>query len=326
MILSPKILRAIFSIWVSGYIAFHLISLTHIPLPWFDETYMADIAFSWAKEQRFTRNIALHDAPPTQELIYGPMYFLLVGTWFDIVGFSFFSYRLFVFLSGLLVWLLTCLAYYRYDNNLRRNLLFAVIFALNPLFNRCLHEGRMDLTALAFMLIAWNIVFLDRENLLRKPPFWISSIALSGAMLTTPRIGVLILPLVVLVAIKHKQNVLIWLLIPIICYATWVAYAFGGVGVWLNYYQSKLAYTKIETPSWYVPIHEIPVIIVACVALISCMLRNGLSGLPKNIFFTILFSIGLFYGLVHDAGVYSILILPYYYWLIGLCVKKMYSA
>ncbi|MCS7005776.1 MAG: hypothetical protein NZM38_10700 [Cytophagales bacterium] len=318
--MSEKIFLRFFILFTTLYVVIHLFTLDYFPLPWFDETYMADIALSWRKDSTFTRTVALHDSPPTQELIYGPVYFVLVGMWLKWIPFSLWGYRFFVLVAGLLVWILVCRMYWLEQRNIYQSILFAILFALNPLFNRCLHEGRMDFIAIVFALVSWlGLMLFQRKERYAILYFWISSLAWGFSLLTTPRAAVILLPICIWGVVRLRiQIMVIWMLLPIGMYTLWVLYAFGNVGNWWVYYQNKLAYTKLITPVWYVPRHEIPVVLLVGLALVSIALHYKKIVFQKDTFLSMLLGIVLFQVFVHDAGVYSVLILPHYYWILGV--------
>ncbi|GAL84631.1 hypothetical protein MYP_1859 [Sporocytophaga myxococcoides] len=302
-------------------IAYHLFTLEIQPLPWFDEVYFASIADNFITNGSFIPEIASYARNDRPALTYGPVYFFLTGLSMKFFGFGIGQFRIVGLLSGLLCIRLTYLIVKRsFPAESWKYKVLIIAILTDPFFSLTFHQGRMDLTALCFCLIA--IFYFLKGG--------INNILLSGSagvlsLLTTPRAIVVLLPLVVLLLIdifkrKDFKKALLWALPFLLIYPIWVFAGFGGVGGFINYYLTINGVTNSANehyigPNLYIPRHEYPLIFVAFIALTFGLIKQG------KTYFNLLVVISLiaiisFYLIVHDWGPYSVFIIPFYYILI----------
>lgn len=313
-------------------IVWHLISINISPLPWFDETVFASVTRSFLINHNFNLSICPL-LTKNQILAYGPVYFLLTSLNCKIFGFGLFQIRIINLLfAGFSVIIITKIqklllirsVYIKYTFLL---LIFDVIFIQNA------HSGRMDLVALFFGLIPYYIYFKNSKNKFDIFLFAFSSII---ALLTTPRILIIILPVNLfffyqLFITKKWNQIITILVIQISLFLSWVITEFGTIVSFFNYYTK----TKFDLGStsnnlttfiggnFYFPFYQLPIILLGLFSLIL-LIRNGFK---NNHFYLLYFPIVLFYLLVKDTGIYSAMIIPFWYLVIILSFETItYSS
>lgn len=310
------------------YLAFHLATLAYNPLPWYDETYFASISLNWQNHGSFFPMIAYHAKVLKEDFAYGPIYFILTGLSFKLFGFGILQFRIINFLFGLLLILVFSSILRLYKTNTTIVLIIAVVFLFDPFLNLALHEGRMDLVTLTFMLISALLLLGSLESgKLKNRELILSGIFAVTALLTTPRIGFIYLALCIVFLIwliknftfQNFMQATLWVLPVIIIYSAWMFYAFGGVKELLAFYrelskEEAAGYVGFLKPIYFIPKHEWLLIMVAIISLLYKLL---LEEIKMNYFYIFsLLSIIIFYLIVVDVGPYSILIIPFYYFII----------
>lgn len=331
-------MRTKYKLWlfffIPVYLAYHLYTLDLNPLPWFDEVYYASMAQNVVQEGEFVAG-AVHDARDGQEdLSYGPLHLLLTGYSMQVFGAEIFVFRLAEFVFGLLCLCMTLLLFRLFNPDTWMSALLVMAMALDPFFQLSLHEGRMDLAATFFALS--SIYFLLKA--FRRPYFevhlgqtMLSGVLAALAMLTTPRIFVLLLPLfgvfvqyLLTRGVVGKWKYFVgWLLPALLLYSGWVWYAYGGPAGWLAYYQGAVQGNETARHGFlwaplhffYVPRHVFLLIGVAVLLVIIGALQRGVRYF-NYLVMTSLVILVTFYIVVVDYGPYSTLILPFYYLLI----------
>lgn len=299
-------------------IAYHLFTLEIQPLPWFDEVYFASIADNFINHGSFVPEIASYARNGRPALTYGPVYFFLTGLSLKFFGFGIGQFRIIALLSGLLCVRLTySIVKSQVVAESWKYKILIISILTDPFFSLAFHQGRMDLTALCFCLIA-IFYFLKggNKNILA------SGIAGVLSLLTTPRVIVVLLPLFIFLLIdiiKDKQfkKALLWILPFLLIYPVWVFIGFGGLGSFVNYYLTISGVTNSANgnyigPNLYIPSHEYCLIFVALTALLYGLIKQG------KIYFKPVVAISLiaiisFYLIVLDWGPYSSFIIPFYY-------------
>ena len=177
--------------WLLGlfgvvYLTTHLITLEISPLPWYDETYMASIAKTYQEEGKLFAQVAWAHQNEYPS-IYGPIFFVIASSYLKILGFGIWQYRLVVVSAGLLViWLSVRLFNQSHLGN-KFSTLFWIALSLDPFFCRSMHEGRMDLWALLFLLASTHQFIAYIQSNYAWKHILLSAFWLGTAMLTTPR-------------------------------------------------------------------------------------------------------------------------------------------
>ncbi len=307
------------------YLIIHLTTLSHFPLPWFDEVFFASITESFSQSGTFYPNVSFFAFKNREVITYGPIYFLLNNLFIELFGINTFSFRIVNFVCGVLcIWI--SLKILKLKDSSHSSWLFIFIFLLDPFFNIGLHEGRMDLVALLFSLLSILFLFKSQKNI---GFIGLSSISIAFAALTTPRSAIIIIPSIIIgffVIQNHKKStnkllfLISWITPLIIIYGSWLLYAFGSIENYLAYYIERnqgnsTAVHGYLGNNFYIPKHEF--LLIGCVIiLIVCRLLNYFKEKFSLLTFYSLFSIVLFYFLVVDWGSYSVFILPFYYLLL----------
>lgn len=299
-------------------IAYHLFTLEIQPLPWFDEVYFASIADNLINNGSFVPEIASSARNGRPALTYGPVYFFLTGLSMKFFGFGIGQFRIIALLSGLLCVRLTySIVKSQVSSESWKYKILIISLLTDPFFSLAFHQGRMDLTALCFCLVA-IFYFLKggHKNIL------VSGIAGVFSLLTTPRAMVLLAPLVIFLVIdifKEKQfkTVLLWVLPFLSIYPVWLFVGFGGVEGFVNYYLTIKGVTNSANgdyigPNLYIPSHEYCLIFAALAALIYGMIKQGRAYFKPVVTISLLAIIS-FYLIVLDWGPYSTFIIPFYY-------------
>lgn len=315
-------------LFVFAYILFQLIFLAYMPLPWFDETFFASMSESFYQTGELKPQVAIFEEVRT----YGFVYFLLVSISYYIFGFGIWSFRLVNFVAGLAcIWIFRKILWQNIlpqkQQNILTNLL-PLLIIFDPFFNQSWHEGRMDLTALFFILL--SLLYLQKGFRLPKYSYFIiSALSMAFALLTTPRIGFICLAFIISGIIFFFQNVrkhwihtLVWAVVLLGTYQIWVWYAFGTwVNLWQYYMPNKTAVDGANNHlsfigfNTYIPRQTYLLIFFAVLSLGYGLLFYVKKYL-NHLFIILLVSILLFYALVFDFGPYSIFILFFYYFIL----------
>lgn len=307
------------------YMIYHVYTLAISPLPWFDETYFVSISKSLAETGKFVAEVSKEMGRKEERFTYGPVFFMLQAMSYKVFGFSIYSFRWIPLVFGFLTVMMTAIVLRRFNSSPKVVGLMIVLFLLDPFLNMVLHEGRMDLVVIFFMLISMHLLFKGMETE-RYKMYFFSGLSSSVALLTTPRVAFLYiaLGLILLFSLEGKSlkqsllKISLWIAPIIFLYTAWVFYAFGGFKELYSYYQRLSG--EFLGGSLYIPKHEKLLIAMTILAVIIGIIQRGFSFFNKMVIMSIL-SIILFYMIVRDYGPYSTLILPFYYFLLVQGVK-----
>jgi 4-amino-4-deoxy-L-arabinose transferase-like glycosyltransferase len=326
MLSREKILLLLFFV---AYLVYHFYTLVISPLPWFDETYFVSISKSFAETGKFVAEVSKEMGRKEERFTYGPVFFLLQAMSYKIFGFSIISFRWISLVFGFLTVIMTAIISRRFNSSPKVFILLIVLFLLDPFLNMVLHEGRMDLVAIFFMLVSIHLLFkgIDTE---RYKLYFFSGLSSSVALLTTPRVAFIYiaLGLILLFSLEGKSlkqsllKIALWIAPIIFLYTAWVFYAFGGFIELYLYYKNLSGH--FLGGSLYIPKHEKLLIAMTALAVIIGIVQKGLLYFNKMVIMALL-SIGLFYLIVRDYGPYSTLVLPFYYFLLvqGIIESKL---
>lgn len=236
-------LKNIIRYFLIPYIIFNILTLSILPLPWFDEIWFTDITQSLAETGKYT----LHQNGISEEsLIYGPLYFNLQIFITNLLGFDCFQFRLLGFVSGILIIIMGIKILQSLHVSEKYQSLYVLLISFQEIFFRGLHFGRMDLTAALPIMISLYLYLKYQETKIISQ-LLVSRIAimvlLSCAFLTTPRIIFLILPFGALFSIdfyRNRKNYLYHSLNCIIIlgvassYLIWILYKFSTIDNFLQ--------------------------------------------------------------------------------------------
>lgn len=312
-------MRLLFWIIAAVYVLTNLISLSYFPLPWQDEVYNASITRYFQENGSFVPQVVYYTTGLKNDIRYGPVFFMLTSLPAKLFGSTIYSIRMISFLSGLGV-IFICFKILS-KNTYRKGLmlLFVLLLAFDPYFIRCMHEGRMELTALLFLLLGYyyGIVLIKSKKLLFAV---VTSAFLSLSLLTTPRVGFLILGFIPLLYgfvtswIPKKWKYLVALLVPFVgLYSLWIFYVFGSYSNFIEFYTSfSDGYTQLGGFYFYLQKNQyilIPLVLFSCFIGFFSQKKEWLTSLNL----TACLSIAGFYLIVKDPGPYAVYITPLFY-------------
>lgn len=310
----------------------HLWSLTYSPLPWYDETFFASITKALIEGNGFNPEICPIKTNGREVLTYGPIYFLLTSASTKIMGMGIFSFRIINLLFGAL----SIVLFYNIQKKVGVSPIFRQIVTLliifDVIFLQNSHSGRMDLVALFFALWAY-LAYFSKENIQRNI---LMAATASLALLTTPRIAVLVVPLFLYAlaqSIIHKkwQTAGILSLLPLLIYSIWIFYAFGSPGEFISYYIGGGGTNDTETNNnlmrfiggnLYLPFYQWPMIVSGGLAATYLLIHRSY----KEPVFLCLLPIFFFYVLVLDTGAYSAIVVPFWYLLVAMGLQYFFTA
>lgn len=318
----PLKVKILFLVFCIGYLCFHFYSLYLNPIPWFDEVYFASISKTFLETGKFIPVISKEMWNGEEVLIHGPIHFMFGSTSFHFFGFGMVQYRFITFFFGILILLASASVLKFYHPSWKNICLLIIIFSLDPFFQLSLHEGRMDLTAVFFMLCGILFLLHGLKNK-RNIYFFLSGMMIVISLLTTPRPGFIFIVIVIVLMVslegKIKKGSLLklalWGLPLLLFYGLWIFYKFGSIENFFEYYQ-MIRNTKAEYigGNLYIPRQEYLLIALAIASVIYGIIKRKLHFFNEMVIISIL-SIILFYIIVFDFGPYSMLILPFYYFL-----------
>jgi Dolichyl-phosphate-mannose-protein mannosyltransferase len=228
-----------------AYALIHIATIVRSRQVWFDETFFASVADSLVRTGQFDLAISPLWLPGPVYL-YGPVHFLMVGSLFELFGIGIVQNRLPGLLFGfaLLGVAYSILRYERVRSSIA--LFTCILLALDPTFHQAIHSGRMDSTALFFILAGLLCLLKARDAVGRTAVWWcmVSGVASALGVLTTPRPGYMLIPMgLILLArwVRHRTvdgalQAIVWGAAFACVYGIWVMYAFGGVAEMLAYY------------------------------------------------------------------------------------------
>lgn len=315
------------------FVLFHLFTLDISPIPWFDETFFASITSSYTNSGKFLLNIAPYQYSG-ELFLYGPLYFWTTSLVTQILGFNIFSFRLTALVAGFACIFLFYKIVNIYIN--KRILLFLITaaFSLDSLFNSNIHAGRMDSLALFFALLSIYL-FLKASNRRKynKSPLyliWIfSGLFFSLALLTTPRIGVLLLAVGVMQLFYLIKDFTIRYILELIAfwgtiisiYFLWINSAFGSISNLLTYYSG---FSEYVGGNYVIPKQQLPLTIITIAAFAFGITINYKRYFSQLVILSAI-TVSCFYLVINDTGQYSVIIAPFQYALIGMAGVNLIS-
>jgi 4-amino-4-deoxy-L-arabinose transferase-like glycosyltransferase len=228
--------------WTLGLVAglYVLLSVATIEVyqvPWFDEVYYTDAAWSFATNGGFSVPV---DYPRTSgESLHSPLFSVVQAGMFKLCGLGIWQARLLPLLSGIALFLLFSRMIFRMSQSGKYTLLFMLLWISDRALNFNMHSGRMDM--LAVLLTVLSMLLFERA-LKWKALAWsmvgaaFAGLLLSAGCLTALRIAIAAIPCVLLLFLYKPERraqyyyclVAYGLMaaLPLICWL-WIAY--GGV-------------------------------------------------------------------------------------------------
>ncbi|MCG8582953.1 MAG: hypothetical protein MI866_23750 [Bacteroidales bacterium] len=296
------------------YVTAQLLLLSVVTLPWFDETFFASITYNLNAGNGFTQTVM----PLSDQTIltYGPVYFLLTKISTAIGGFNPFSFRIINLMAALLVALVLYKTLFRHS---KYKSLLIVMLLLDPLYLLNAQTGRMDMLALLFAVFVYVPYWYKNQG---TPLLLMASVLSTLALLTTPRIAFLLIPIWIYYSIsllKQKRYIVLLLCITLVVYiySIWIFYAFWGYGNFIDYYTSTPIISNLTLFEAFVggerliPKLQIPLLLLLIFTIIMVVRKQGIKKLDFH-----LLPVLLYYILISDTGLYSAFIVGFLYCII----------
>lgn len=251
-----------------------------------------------------------------EALSYGPVYFVLNSFIYHLFGSGIYQARILTLIAGFALTVLLWKA------SKQIPILWAALFMLtDPFFSNAMHEGRMEILALMFAFGA--VLFCEKKGGIS---YLFAAFLMALAMLTTPRIIIVLIPFLAIKLQELQKKEIKWisftifLLVLIVSYMIWIYWAFGSIHDWLAYYKTVLRGNN-EAPhgylggNFYIPKHEYLLLFFTLLFIVVGIMKYRKKYFTKHIFLA-LATILLFYIFIYDWGVYSVLIIPFFYLII----------
>ena len=288
------------------YAVLHICTIVRSRQVWFDETFFASIAHSFEQ----TGELSLPVSPlwiQQHVYLYGPVYFIILGTVFRIFGIGIVQTRLPGLLFGFALLGVTFLIL-RHEKVRRSIALTAcILLAIDPTFHQNVHSGRTDSTALFFLFSAFLLLLKSRDAAGTSGIWWCIGSGILGALgvLTTPRPGYLLIPMgLILLARWYRRPTVYaalqpfaWGLALSCVYGIWVLYAFGSIGGLIEYY-SRFAETYAG--GGQIRLLQVPLLVIL-LGLVAVILFRAPRQLLSELTVFGLFGVAAFYVFVKSG-------------------------
>jgi hypothetical protein len=255
-------------------------------------------------------------------LMHGPVFYLIQAFILTIFGNTHFSFLI----LGFVVYLLIARFLWKF-NEPKIALIALLLISMDAVFGKSIHNGRMDILAGLFAFISY-ILAVDFKGETKK----ITLIGLSATLgfLTTPRVAVVLIPIVLYVVYvqffqaktTNKIQNIAWLIsIPLVLVSVWVFAGFGGFEGFIKYFFKDKTYhhniegslmSKFVGGNWLVVKSQIYISYsLLLMTLYAVIFKREWF---KEIWFSLAVAVFLvFHFMVKDVGVYTMLYLPIAY-------------
>jgi len=322
---------------VGLYLGTHFASIQTSRLPWFDDTFFASVAdaFNRTGEFKLTAAPLWLDKPV---YLYGPVYFVVLGTVFDQFGIGVTQTRLPGLLFGFGIVLIAYAILRRVRVGRSLAILACAAMALDPTFHQNIHSGRMDSMAMFFILLSFYFLVRAGDGPRRSVIASTVASALFAALgvLTTPRPGYLLIPMALILLVRWARrrdltmalSAIAWAAVILACIAAWVLYAFGSIPAMLEYYAH---FSKDFTSGGFgVRALHAPLLVPLALLMLAALVVDRRSLLLYDIPFFTVMGIAEFYLFVKDkgtfGGLYSFFIIPLTYLALGYLLARLREA
>lgn len=306
----------------------NLYTLQYTPIPWIDEVYFASVTHSLTEGNGLTLDIGLNE--PVYH--YGPVYFLLTGLFTKLGGLNIISFRLvgmlFSFLSSFMVYKIM----EKRGVNKYINLSVILLLLFDQLFVYCSHMGRMEFVAIFFILSAFYFYDRYKEDK-RYLSLVLSTVSMLLSVLTTSRSLIVIVPiglawLVTFIKQKEWIKTFVFVAIPVIGFMVWLFMSYGSVSAFIEYFskpsegdQQVNFFQRFIGASFDISKNHYPLVLLALLSVAHSVKYKYFKDIQLY-----LYTILLFYFVVHSTNdVYSILIMPFYFIIIGIGLQKAWE-
>lgn len=323
----------------AAYILFSILTTSVYQLPWFDDVYYADVAWSFLMHGDFS---AIIDRPrDINAFFHVPLFAVLQAGVFKLFGLGVWQVRLLPLLSGLAVFLILANLVSQATRSVKYTVFFMLLFISDRAINFSLHSGRPDMLALLFVLLS---ILLFEQTLKRKRLFWstvgaiLAGLLLSAGFLTGLRMAVATVPCVLLLFLyKPEQrrgvycySLIIYGMMAALPVALWLWYAYGGVleayttTSNLDGFSGHFGFLSSITGNVFRRVYEIPKMLLFYSA-IGCLFYWNREQVRQNFFFCMYSLITLgFILFVLERGPYRAMFFPFVYY--SIIVAIYYSA
>jgi|GEM_PF-1136425 len=327
---NPAKMYVAIAVGIIVYLLIQLVTLTRSPLPWFDDTFFASIAESLYRNGELKLSVSplWFDKPV---YIYGPAYFVLTGAALQWFGMDVFAFRLPNLLFSVGILFLVFLLLRQRKISLLVVVPVCALLALDPIFYRGSHIGRMDSMALFFLLSSFYLLLKGDEGIERKT-LWLTGLSGASAgiaLITTPRPTYLAALIGVILLYRLWRNrtrlnairLTMWTGLSLLPWLMWFFYAFGGIRQLWDYYASLPGGTYVGgfaiRPEHYPLLFGL--LILLCVRLISSEKK-----LFDELLFFVVCGIAGYYLLIHDeGGAYAFFMMPLAYTALGVLAAEV---
>lgn len=324
-------------LFLGALFVYHCISLPLSPLPWFDETYFASMALHFSETGKFEAPIGpLIDFFYPQSKAYGPSYFIVLSSFLKAFGFGMLQVRFPALLFGFLfIWL-----FFKILENAGIQSIWALgaslLLLFDPIYLQNIHSARMDSMALFFVGLGTFFMLRDPlEKGIKNHLF--TGISFGMAILTTPRIAICLLGPCCFLAfqfLKRRDKSTFWqALLVLVCifslYSVWVFWGFGGYVEAYQYFfgqpKNKLAFQNLADgyvgSNFFIPSYQKPVVYLTFMLFSIGIFLEKTRQNP--VFWIFGITIGAYYYLVADTGIYSIFCIPFVYGILVLVLGSL---
>ena len=310
-----------------------LATLSRSPLPWYDEVFLASISESWIASGKLA--LGINKLRTEEILVYGPAYFYLQGSLFNLFEMNIYTVRLPAFLAGGGIVCVTFFLLTQWGISEKSARVYCLILAMDHMFGRGMYSGRMDLIAILMILLALYALQYSLTTPLRKQ---ICFLCMAGALagiscLTTPRVifWLLGLPFFAWSANdKHPYRMTAFRIFVVISCASllgllWIYSAKGGLIQYIEYLTSQNhLWNHVGGKSILRHRSELPIYGSIMVGTFFVLKNRKAIERNKKIILAGLFTVSVsFTLLVNEVGPYESMILPTYISIIAISTSVM---
>lgn len=312
------------------YLLVSILTISVYQLPWFDDVYYADVAWSFLTQGDFS---ALIDRPRnTNAFFHVPLFSVIQAGVFKLFGLGLWQVRILPLLSGLTVFLILANLVFQATRSAKYTFLFMLLFISDRAINFSLHSGRMDMLALLFVLLSillfertlkWRGLALSTVGAL------LAGLLLAAGFLTAMRVAIATIPCVLLLFLYKPErrgafcySLVVFGVMAALPVIGWIWYAYGGVaGAYatttnLDQFSDHFGFLSSIIGNVFRRIYEIPKMVLFYGAITYLFFKRG-ELVRQNFFFCMyaLITSG-FIMFVLERGPYRAMFFPFVYFTI----------
>jgi len=322
-----------------AYSLFSIATITLYQVPWFDEIYYADAAWSFLTNRDFSVPI---DFPRTGgETLHSPLFTVIQAGIFGLFGLGVWQARILPLLSGLAIAMTFTYLVYRMTNSDKCSLLYLSFFVSDRVINFSLHSGRMDM--LALFLVVFSLLLFERSlgwngSFLPIVGAAFAGLILSAGFLTAMRVAIASVPCLFVVFLYKPERrttyytcLAVYGGLSILLVALWFLYAYGGV---MNAFEEKSNMVGLASHFGFLSsfvgnvfrrLYEIPKMILFLSAIVFLFSKH-LAIVRKHFWFCMYALISLGFVLfVVERGPYRAMFFPFVYFTMVVSMSLLRS-